>query len=67
MGGSALAGPFCTARPGTLALLVAEARPRQILVFGKREGVAVEPAAGVRVVEAPAMQAYRGPRYGESE
>jgi len=52
--GPDLAGPFCTARPGTMALLVTAARPRQIQVFGKRDGVAVEPAAGIRVVEAPA-------------
>jgi hypothetical protein len=37
-----------------MALLVTEARPRQILVFGKRDGVAVEPATGIRVVEKPA-------------
>ena len=52
--GPELAGPFCAARPGTMALLVTEARPRQILVFGRREGFTVEPAAGIRVVEAPA-------------
>jgi thiamine biosynthesis lipoprotein len=51
VGGPALAGPFCAARPGTMALLVTEARPRQILVVGTRDGVAVEPATGVRVVE----------------
>jgi len=50
--GPALAGPFCAARPGTMALLVTDARPRQIQIFGKREGVTVEPAAGIRVVEA---------------
>lgn len=50
VGGPALAGPFCAARPGTVALLVLEARPRQILVFGKRDGVTVEPAAGIRLV-----------------
>jgi hypothetical protein len=33
---------------------VLEDRPRQILVFGRRDGVLVEPAAGVRLVEAPA-------------
>jgi len=54
VGGPALAAPFCAARPGTMALLVTEARPRQIQVFGRREGVTVEPAAGIRVVEAPA-------------
>jgi thiamine biosynthesis lipoprotein len=53
VGGPALAGPFCAARPGTMALLVTEARPRQILVLGQRDGVTVEPAAGIRVVEEP--------------
>jgi FAD:protein FMN transferase len=54
VGGPDLAGPFCAARPGTMALLVTAARPRQVQVFGRRDGVAVEPAAGIRVVEAPA-------------
>ncbi len=54
VGGPDLAGPFCAARPGTMALLVTAARPRQIQVFGRRDGVAVEPAAGIRVVESPA-------------
>jgi thiamine biosynthesis lipoprotein len=54
VGGPDLAGPFCASRPGTTALLVLEDRPRQILVFGRRDGVLVEPAAGVRLVEAPA-------------
>jgi thiamine biosynthesis lipoprotein len=53
VGGPALARPFCAARPGTMALLVLDARPRQILLYGKRDGVTVEPAAGVRLVEAP--------------
>jgi FAD:protein FMN transferase len=52
--GPSLAGPFCAARPGTMALLVLEAAPREILVLGKRDGVRVEPASGVRLVEAPA-------------
>jgi FAD:protein FMN transferase len=52
-GGPALAGPFCAARPGTMALLVLEAQPREIRLFGKRDGVTVEPAPGVRLVEAP--------------
>ncbi len=52
VGGPELAAPFCAARPGTMALLVTEARPRQVQVFGTRDGVAVEPAAGIRVVEA---------------
>jgi thiamine biosynthesis lipoprotein len=51
VGGPSLAGPFCEARPGTMALLVLDAQPREILVVGKRDGVQVEPAAGVRVVE----------------
>jgi hypothetical protein len=54
VGGPALAGPFCVARPGTMALLVTDARPRQILVLGRRDGVTVEPATGVRLVEATA-------------
>jgi thiamine biosynthesis lipoprotein len=60
VGGSALAGPFCTARPGTMALLVLDAQPREILVLGKREGVTVEPAPGVRLVEAPDAAGRRG-------
>ncbi len=52
VGGSSLASPFCAARPGTMALLVLDGKPREILVVGKRDGVTVEPAAGVRVVEA---------------
>jgi thiamine biosynthesis lipoprotein len=51
VGGPDLAGPFCAARPGTMALLVVEARPRQIQVFGKRDGLVVDPAPGIRVVE----------------
>jgi thiamine biosynthesis lipoprotein len=54
VGGPELAGPFCASRPGTMALLVTDARPRQVLVFGKRDGVTVEPAPGIRLVEAPA-------------
>jgi FAD:protein FMN transferase len=54
VGGLALAGPFCAARPGTMALLVLDARPREILILGKRDGVTVEPATGVRLVEASA-------------
>jgi thiamine biosynthesis lipoprotein len=54
VGGPALAGPFCAARPGTMALLVLDARPQEILLIGKRDGVAVEPASGVRLVGASA-------------
>ncbi len=54
VGGPALAGPFCAARPGTMALLALDAEPREIRVFGTRDGVTVEPATGVRLVEAPA-------------
>jgi thiamine biosynthesis lipoprotein len=54
VGGPELAGPFCAARPGTMALLVTDARPRQLLLFGRRDGVTVEPATGIRLVEAPA-------------
>ncbi len=52
VGGPSLAGPFCASRPGTMALLVLDAAPREIRVFGKRDGVTVDPAAGVHVVEA---------------
>jgi thiamine biosynthesis lipoprotein len=54
VGGPSLASRFCAARPGTMALLVLDERPREILVVGKRDHVTVEPAEGVRVVEAPA-------------
>jgi hypothetical protein len=37
-----------------MGLLVLDVEPRQILVLGKRDGVVVEPANGVRLVEAPA-------------
>jgi thiamine biosynthesis lipoprotein len=52
VGGASLAGPFCASRPGTMALLVLDAAPREIRVFGKRDGVTVDSAAGVLVVEA---------------
>jgi thiamine biosynthesis lipoprotein len=52
VGGPSLAVPFCAARPGTMALLVLDAQPREILVVGKRDGVTVEPAEGVRMAEA---------------
>jgi thiamine biosynthesis lipoprotein len=51
VGGPALAGPFCSARPGTMTLLVLDAEPHEIRVFGRRDGVTVEPAKGVRLVE----------------
>jgi hypothetical protein len=35
-----------------MALLVLDAAPREIRVFGKRDGVTVDSAAGVLVVEA---------------
>jgi thiamine biosynthesis lipoprotein len=54
VGGPELAGPFCTSHPGTMVLLALDAAPRQIRVFGKRDGVTVEPAAGVRLVEGAA-------------
>jgi len=54
VGGPSLAGPFCASRPGTMALLVLEAAPREIRVFGKRDGVNVDPTAGVLLVEATA-------------
>jgi thiamine biosynthesis lipoprotein ApbE len=54
VGGPELAGPFCTSHPGTMVLLALDAAPRQIRVFGKRDGVTVEPAVGVRLVEGAA-------------
>jgi thiamine biosynthesis lipoprotein len=54
VGGPSLATPFCAARPGTMALLVLDEKPREILVIGRRDGVTVEPAEGVRVAEATA-------------
>ena len=54
VGGPALASPFCVARPGTMALLVLDEKPREILVVGKRDGVTVEAAEGMRIVEATA-------------
>jgi thiamine biosynthesis lipoprotein len=50
--GPELAASFCAARPGTMALLVLDAAPREIRVCGKRDGVTVDTAAGVRLVEA---------------
>jgi thiamine biosynthesis lipoprotein len=50
VGGPDLAGSFCASRPGTMALLVLDEAPREIRVFGKREGASIEPAAGVLVV-----------------
>jgi hypothetical protein len=37
-----------------MALLVLDEKPREILVVGRRDGVTVEPAEGVRIVEATA-------------
>jgi thiamine biosynthesis lipoprotein len=48
--GPELARAVCAARPGTLALLVLDAQPDEILAIGRRDGVSVEPAAGVRLV-----------------
>lgn len=53
--GAALAQSICRARPGTLALVVLEERPAELLLIGAREGVRLEPAPGLRLVEtAPA-------------
>ena len=49
--GPALAEAACAARPGTLALVVLDERPDEILAFGSRDGVRVEPASGLRLVE----------------
>ena len=53
--GPALAESVCAARPGTLALLVLEERPDEILQFGTRDGVSLEPVAGVRLVRRAAQ------------
>jgi thiamine biosynthesis lipoprotein len=49
--GPDLARSVCAERPGTLALLVLEERPDEIVAVGSRAGAAVRPAAGVRLVE----------------
>ena len=49
--GPALAESVCAARPGTLALVVLEERPEEILALGSRDGVGVEPGPGLRLVE----------------
>jgi thiamine biosynthesis lipoprotein len=50
VGGPDLACRVCAIRPGTLALLVLDEHPDEILAFGARSGAALHPAAGVRVV-----------------
>jgi FAD:protein FMN transferase len=50
VGGPDLAATVCAARPGTLALLVLDAAPDEILEVGGRDGVSLEPAKGVRIV-----------------
>jgi len=50
VGGPALAGPWCASHPGTMALLVLDAEPRAVRVYGRRDGIALDPAPGVRVV-----------------
>jgi len=47
--GPALAESVCAARPGTLALLVLDERPEEILALGSRDGVRVEPGPGLRL------------------
>ena len=47
--GPALADSVCAARPGTLALLVPEERPDEIILIGARDGTRVEPSAGVKL------------------
>ncbi len=53
--GPALAEPVCAARPGTLALLVLEQRPEELLLIGARDGVSLEPAPGLRLVRPDAQ------------
>jgi thiamine biosynthesis lipoprotein len=45
VGGPELAGRYCAANPGTLALLTMEADPRQRLQFGTCEGVRLDEAS----------------------
>jgi thiamine biosynthesis lipoprotein len=51
VGGPVVAADLCATRPGTLAILVLEDEPHTLRVFGAREGIAIEPVSGVRVVE----------------
>jgi len=48
--GPELARSVCAARLGTLALFVLDAQPDEILAVGHRDGVSVEPSAGIRLV-----------------
>lgn len=49
--GPGLAESVCAARPGTLAILVLDERPDELRLVGRRAGLRVEPADGVRLVE----------------
>jgi thiamine biosynthesis lipoprotein len=51
VGGPAVAGPFCASHPGTMALLVLDEQPAEVRILGRREGVSIEPASGIRLVE----------------
>ena len=53
VGGLELARRVCQARPGTLALVVLEERPDEIVTIGARDGVSLDPTSGTRVT-APA-------------
>jgi len=46
--------PAAERRERPVRLLVLDDRPREIVVLGRRDGVVVESAAGVCLVEAPA-------------
>ena len=52
--GAELAASLCRERPGTLAMLVLDERPDELVVLGGRDGVQLEPAAGVRLAQRPA-------------
>ena len=54
--GPALAEAVCAARPGTLALLVLDERPDELLVVGSRDSVRVEPGPGLRARHAAAIK-----------
>jgi thiamine biosynthesis lipoprotein len=51
VGGPEAAEALCASRPGTMAILVLESRKGQMLLFGRRDGVEIDPAPGVGVVE----------------
>jgi FAD:protein FMN transferase len=51
VGGEEVAREVCAARPGTMAVLALDREPRTLRVIGGRDGVGVEPAAGLTLRE----------------